>query len=227
MTELETLQAFQLNPNKIIWFGDTQTPKPFCYQADSELTNYSKSLFERLVAGGVRYENLRYTIRIHPVMVEFISKMFYDNSMRICRDQNLKKPSSSLSRVISRVCFFDLVYTKEFKQDIFRMDLDEVYFAFNLLRDVTRLFYKNEGMQGQDDNERMAKAFSCIKGKIGIIVPHHQMIDAYTSIFAKYQDKLSATLDDIMIGTPDDFRGVEKEIIIISSLRNSTVHGLG
>ena len=32
--------------------------------------------------------------------------------------------------------------------------------------------------------------------------------------------------DDIFIGTPDMFRGVEKDIVILSSLRNSTVDGL-
>lgn len=33
--------------------------------------------------------------------------------------------------------------------------------------------------------------------------------------------------DDIFIGTPDMFRGVEKDIVIVSQLRNSTVDGLG
>jgi hypothetical protein len=32
--------------------------------------------------------------------------------------------------------------------------------------------------------------------------------------------------DDIFIGTPDMFRGVEKDIIIVAELRNSIVDGL-
>ena len=33
--------------------------------------------------------------------------------------------------------------------------------------------------------------------------------------------------DEIFVGTPDMFRGVEKDIIIVAQLRNSIVDGLG
>ena len=39
--------------------------------------------------------------------------------------------------------------------------------------------------------------------------------------------KMGATKNDIMIGTPEMFRGVEKDLIILCPLRNSQVEGLG
>jgi superfamily I DNA and/or RNA helicase len=33
--------------------------------------------------------------------------------------------------------------------------------------------------------------------------------------------------DEIFVGTPDMFRGVEKDILIVVQLRNSTISGLG
>ncbi len=33
--------------------------------------------------------------------------------------------------------------------------------------------------------------------------------------------------DELFVGTPDMFRGVEKDIIIVAQLRNSIVDGLG
>lgn len=74
----------------------------------------------------------------------------------------------------------------------------------------------------------MSEAFKLIKGKIGIIVPFPKFIEAYKKIiFDVISTKLNAKEEDIMIGTPDMFRGVEKELIIISTLRNSVVDGLG
>jgi superfamily I DNA and/or RNA helicase len=40
--------------------------------------------------------------------------------------------------------------------------------------------------------------------------------------------KLGVTTDDeIFVGTPEMFRGVEKDIIIVAGVRNSIVDGLG
>jgi superfamily I DNA and/or RNA helicase len=55
-------------------------------------------------------------------------------------------------------------------------------------------------------------------------VPFQQMIATYKSILAKLQ---FVSLLDIKVGLPTEFQGIEKDIIIVSHLRNSQQHHLG
>jgi hypothetical protein len=73
----------------------------------------------------------------------------------------------------------------------------------------------------------MSYAFDKVKKQIGIIVPFERCIQSFRMIFDSYKSKLGATDDDIFVGTVDMFRGVDKEIIIVTNLRNSVVDGLG
>jgi superfamily I DNA and/or RNA helicase len=74
----------------------------------------------------------------------------------------------------------------------------------------------------------MATAFQSLKGRIGIIVPFSRYIGMYYKLFSDMvKPKLNADDRDIMIGTPDMFRGIQRDLIIVSSLRNSVIDGLG
>lgn len=59
---------------------------------------------------------------------------------------------------------------------------------------------------------------------IGIIIPFEDLVSEYKEVLARL--KFVSNLD-IQIGVPQDFEGVEKDIIIISHLRNSQVEKLG
>ena len=72
----------------------------------------------------------------------------------------------------------------------------------------------------------MQQTFDQLRGHIGIIVPFSKLIEEYYKIMMIYS-KVKPSREDIMIGTVDMFRGVEKKIIIVSSLRNSQTEGLG
>ena len=63
-----------------------------------------------------------------------------------------------------------------------------------------------------------------LKCKIGIIVPFESIIPQYQLALSKL--KFVSNLD-IKIGLPYEFAGVEKDIIILSHLRQSTSHQLG
>lgn len=126
----------------------------------------------------------------------------------------------------------DLLYLKEFKQDVFRSDFDEFTFTMFMLLDVTRqLAERDEGLkQLQSDRVKMNRAFGgSLRSKIGIIVPFERSVQAFNQLF---DDAMRAKLgiiseDEIFVGTPDMFRGVDKDIIIITGVRNSVVDGLG
>lgn len=82
-----------------------------------------------------------------------------------------------------KVFFFDLTFLKEFKQEIFASDLKEIYTAFTLLMDLTRIIMKVEDIRGEDDTAKMTKAFDVIRAKVGIIVPFEKLIYAYEQVF--------------------------------------------
>lgn len=129
---------------------------------------------------------------------------------------------------MKRVFYFDHTYLKEFKEQVFNSDYDEVKFAMFLILDLTRLLVENESMSGRSDNEKMTLAFSFLKGKIGIIIPFRNYIVAYHKLLCEaLKARVNADENDILIGTPDMFRGVEKDLIIVSTLRNSVIDGLG
>lgn len=75
----------------------------------------------------------------------------------------------------------------------------------------------------------MTKAFLRLKSRIGVIVPFERSIEAFKRLLDDLiRKKLGVQSDDeIFVGTPNMFRGVEKDIIIIAQLRNSAVDGLG
>lgn len=75
----------------------------------------------------------------------------------------------------------------------------------------------------------MQHAFSKIRGFIGVIVPHERCITSFWLLFPealRHKFGLQCN-EDIFVGTPDMFQGVEKEIIIVCGVRNSVVEKLG
>lgn len=75
----------------------------------------------------------------------------------------------------------------------------------------------------------MCKAFAGLRNRIGIMVPFQSSIQTFSQLASEVMKrKLGIECDDeIFVGTPDMFRGVEKDILIVVQLRNSTISGLG
>lgn len=143
----------------------------------------------------------------------------------------LSSLDSTLRTLMRRILVFDLYYLKEFKQDTFRSDFDELTFALSLILDVTRVLAEKDTLLThiKSDALKMQKAFSKIKGRIGIMVPFERSIETFQRLFdSGIRRKLGVTSEDeVFVGTPDMFRGVEKDIVIVTQLRNSVVEGLG
>ena len=132
---------------------------------------------------------------------------------------------------MKRLLVFDLPYLKEFKKETFRSDFDELQFAISILFDVTRAIAERDpALAGlSNDSFKMTKAFNYLKNRIGIMVPFERSIASFRQLS---DDTLKRKMgiespDEVFVGTPDMFRGVEKDIIIVAQLRNSIVDGLG
>jgi hypothetical protein len=75
----------------------------------------------------------------------------------------------------------DLLYLKEFKQEVFRSDFDELTFTISLIMDITRgIADRDESLrQIHNDKLKMSKAFGSLKSKVGIIVPFERTVQAF------------------------------------------------
>jgi hypothetical protein len=63
---------------------------------------------------------LRFEIRTHKILLDFISKVYYEDKLRKFRPENDStfndlNERSPLKRIMKRVFFFDFVYLKELK----------------------------------------------------------------------------------------------------------------
>ena len=76
----------------------------------------------------------------------------------------------------------------------------------------------------------MNDAFRMLKNNIGIITPTEDYRIAFQSLFTDTKaldSMIAASQDDFMIGTPDMYRGVHKDLIILAPMKNSKQQGIG
>ncbi len=100
-----------------------------------------------------------------------------------------------------------------------------------MIFDVTRAMADRDSSLAGNDTLKMTRSFArCFKNRLGVIVPFQRCIEAFRSLAEEgLRRKLGVECpeDEVFVGTPEMFRGVEKDIIIVTHLRNSVVDGLG
>ena len=135
-----------------------------------------------------------------------------------------------MTKLISKLCFFDLAYLREIGRGDQRSrwkDFEEVYFVAALLGQlsfaITKYFKSTMTFQ-----ELKAKGHRCnfhensvlSKCTIGIVLPFASLIPKYESVITeRLLHKFNLT--NVQVGVPQDFFGCEKDIMIVSSFRNS------
>lgn len=82
---------------------------------------------------------------------------------------------------MKRLLIFDLPYLREYKKETFRSDFDELQMTISIIFDVTRALAERDATLDsiQNDSQKMTKAFSYLKNRIGIIVPFERGIAAF------------------------------------------------
>ena len=69
--------------------------------------------------------------------------MFYNETLKTSKLLKIHKPNNPIGRIMKRVFFFDHTYLKEFKENVFISDFEEIYFTRDLILDLTRLVGEN------------------------------------------------------------------------------------
>lgn len=128
---------------------------------------------------------LKHQVRLRKLMTDLFIKVFNERQFTIeapHANRVILQVDPNLSNSMRRVLVMDLLYLKEFKQDVFRSDFDEFTFTMYMLLDITRcLAERDEGLkQLHSDRVKMNRAFGgSLRSKIGIIVPFERSVHAF------------------------------------------------
>lgn len=92
-SETSCLIPLKYNPNIIVLVGDPNQLPVMTLSPDASRCNADRSLFERLHANGWPINMLRIQYRMHPEIVKFPSKTFYNDNLITCDLIKNRKPS--------------------------------------------------------------------------------------------------------------------------------------
>jgi senataxin len=147
----------------VILVGDHKQLPATTFSENSIETNFSRSLFERMLQGGVKKYMLRVQYRMHPVIRQFPSDTFYGGLItdgNSIKTRQLDPVMTELSKHFRQVVFIDLADSNEKVQDLSKINITEAIFTFYLLKTLLDLSgLRNQGL----------KAF---KNRIAIITPY-------------------------------------------------------
>ncbi|CDW88819.1 splicing endonuclease positive effector [Stylonychia lemnae] len=228
LIEPQLLLSQKMNLGQMILLGCEEYPRGHCFSTNLMQSQFNKSTMERLIEQDYPYLKVRGQLRFNHLMCQILNKLFYKQNPMNASRRDIVESQFVLKNFMRRVIMFDLQYLKELKQESFRSDFDEINFTTHLIGDLTKVVSEVEGVDASSYEVRNQHAFSKIKRSIGVIVPFERLIPTFKILFEPVKQRLGLDKeDDIFIGTTEMFRGVEKEIIIVTSLRNSVVDGLG
>ncbi len=88
---MSCLIPFKYNPNVVVLVGDPNQLPVMTFSQDASRCNADRSLFDRLHLIGQPINMLRIQYRMHPAIVHFPSKTFYDDNLITC-DQIFNRP---------------------------------------------------------------------------------------------------------------------------------------
>jgi len=118
------------------------------------------------------------------IMKEVFGKVLNEKFFIVDRPKSLAAclDTGHLHKFMKRILVFDLPYLKELKRDTFRSDFDELQFAIALLFDVTRSIADKDPTTIHNDNLKMTRAFTCLKNRVGVMVPSERLIKVFREL---------------------------------------------
>lgn len=190
----------------VIIIGDEKQLGPTVKSKDSNITGLSVSLFERLIyyyEGSSFISVLREQYRMHKILYEFSNKYFYNNQMltkcEIKLDENVKNGFPWPKKDIPT--FFYHYVEPEKKENFSFYNDKEIYLIYGIIHKLTRVGVSVEN--------------------IGIITPYNSQ---KYRLYDKFDDEKYSNL---RIESVDGFQGMEKEYIIISTVRSNISGNIG
>ena len=195
------------NAQMVILIGDEKQLGPTIISKDSEIAGLGISMFDRLsfyYKGSDFISILNEQYRMHSSLCEFSNKHFYDSQIithgEIQLDENVVKNFPWPNKDIPTTFFYNIVDTEK-SENYSYYNEKEIYHTYGVVHRLIKA-----GVKPKD---------------IGIITP-------YNAQKFKLYDKFSDDkYDDLKIESVDGFQGMEKDYIIISTVRSNLSGKIG
>ena len=205
--EPDCLLPLYHNAKMVVLLGDEKQLGPTVKSLESEISGLSISLFERLCfyyKGSDFISTLTQQYRMHSTLYEFSNKHFYDNKMEtvgeIELNEDVKNKFPWPNKEIPT--FFHHNIEPEKKENYSYYNENEIFTIFGIIYKLEKI-----GVPMKD---------------IGIITPYNAQ--KLKLQFDKFNQK---KYDDLQIESVDGFQGMEKEYIVISTVRSNLSGGIG
>lgn len=187
---------------KVILVGDQCQPGPIIKSEQAVTLGLGRSLFERLIEIGIQPNILRYQYKMHPILCEFSSKIFYGGSIEngvTCeeRSSKYKIPWPILDMPLA---FIHSSGLEEKKGQSYR-NLKEAHEVFG----IVRFFFQYVDVPGEE---------------IGIICTYAEQKNYLIQRMKKGYPNWVSYYNKIQVDTVDEFQG-RKEFIILSCTRSN------
>jgi len=210
-TEPESLLPLIHGCKQVVFVGDHCQLGPVVTSKTAAKAGFGQSLFERLVALGIRPLRLTIQYRMHPSLTEFPSNMFYEGTLQNGITAAERKPGSvSFPWPDATKPFFFYVQTgpEEVSASgtsfLNRIEADAV-------EKIVSHFLKN-GVDPQ---------------RIGVITPYEGQRAFIVQHFLRAGTMRLELYKEIEVASVDAFQGREKDFIILSCVRSNEHQGIG
>ena len=234
--EPAVLPALQLGCKRAVLVGDPRQLPATIKSSACTVKRYDRSLFERLVLGGVHSTMLSVQYRMHPSIREFPSRRFYEGKLVDWQaPTGVSRPLflSDGKSVFSPLTFFDVVNASESREGKSLSNPVEARLVVALWW-ASRCRVAETGGAGCGMGWGRKSSKPC-PIKFGVITPYKEqtnLLERKFEAFCKHVDPIGDPQgriwrNEVRIGTVDSFQGQEEDIVILSCVRGSKKGGIG
>ena len=216
--EAEALIPLTMGAKQIVFVGDHCQLGPVVMCKAAAKAGLTQSMFERLVLIGLRPLRLQVQYRMHPILSEFPSNMFYEGSL-----QNGVTESDRQLRHMSG-------YTGK---DEFPWPVKNKPMFFWSIAGMEEISASGTSYLNRTEASYVEKIVTHLlkmgveSSQIGCITPYDGQ-RKYVQEHMRRSGSLAASVyEAIEVNSVDAFQGREKEIILVSCVRSSETQGIG
>jgi len=172
---------------------------------------FKQSLFERIIAMGIRPIRLEVQYRMHPALAEFPSQTFYEGSLQ-----------NGVTVADRRVDHFDFPWP--------RRDMPMFFYHSGGNEEIsgsgTSYLNRAEAMNVERIVTHFIKS-GLLGSQIGVITPYEGQRAHIQSVLQRHTTLHTNMYKDVEIASVDAFQGRGKDFIILSCVRSNSQAGLG
>ena len=216
--EAEALIPLSMGAKQIVFVGDHCQLGPVVMCKAAAKAGLTQSMFERLVLVGLRPIRLQVQYRMHPILSEFPSNMFYEGSL-----QNGVTESDRQMRHMPG-------YTGK---DDFPWPIKSKPMFFWSVAGMEEISSSGTSYLNRTEASYVEKIVTHLlkmgveSSQIGVITPYDGQKRYVQEHMRRSGSLASSVYEAIEVNSVDAFQGREKEIILVSCVRSSETQGIG